>query len=180
MANVDNPHGFRPLMRSIIGAPAAAVKAHKLVGDGVAMFINDAVCAVASGTKGYPAIATGAAITPGTTPIFGVNLTQGAASTATDHLVIPAMYQVFECQDDADTDGVEAASINKNANLVTNAGSATTGISGHELDEATINTTNSLDLAILKLFDAPDNAFGNHARVEVMFNVPFGLSRTGV
>jgi hypothetical protein len=171
MANVDNPHGFRPLNRSVVGGPGAALmQCHKLVGYGTALFIGDAVTRVASGTLKTPAIS--AAITPGTTPVFGVNLVYGAATTATaTHLVIPASGgQMFEVQDDADTDGVEAASVNKNANIVLNAGSATTYISGHELDEATINTTNTLDLHILGLLQVEGNIFGSHARVMVTFN----------
>lgn len=170
MANVDNPHGFGPLNRSIVGGPGAAImQCHKLVGYGTALFIGDGVTRVASGTKATPAIS--AAVTPGTTPTFGVNRTYGAASTATDHLVIPALGgQMFEIQDNNDTDGVAAADLNKNANYELNAGSATTQISGHELDESTINTTNTLDLHILGLLQSPDNAFGSFARVLVTFN----------
>lgn len=170
MANVDNPHGFRPLNRSLTGGPGAALmQCHKLLGYATALFIGDAVTRVASGVQPTPAIS--AAITPGTTPIFGVNLIYGAASTATvDHLVIPAGGQIFEIQDNNDTDGVEAASLNKNANVELNAGSTTTQLSGHELDESTINTTNTLDLHILGLLRAPDNAFGAWARVMVVFN----------
>jgi hypothetical protein len=171
MANVNNPHGFRPLNRSLSGGPGAALmRCHKLVGYGTALFIGDAVTRVASGLQPFPAIS--AAITPGTTPVFGVNLVHGAASTATtNHLVIPAgNQQIFEVQDDNDTDGVAAADINKNANINLAAGSATTQISAHQLDESSIATTNTLDMHILGLLQAPDNAFGSNARVMIVFN----------
>lgn len=169
MANVDNPHGFRPLGRNLYGGASEVVAAHKLVTYGTALFIYDAVCKAATGTKKTPCI--DAAITPGTTPVFGVNLVYGAASAATDHLVIPSLGNVFECQDDGDApNGLVAADMAKNANISLGAGNAATLISGHELDEDTANTTNTLDLHILGLLDVPDNAFGAHARVEVMFN----------
>jgi len=171
MANVDNPHGFRPLNRSLFGGPGAALmQCHKLVGYGTALFIGDAVTRVASGVQATPAIS--AAITPGTTPSFGVNLVYGAASTATtNHLVVPAgNSQLFEIQDNSDTDGVEAASAVKNANIELNAGSTTTQLSGHELDESTINTTNTLDLKMHGLLQVADNAYGAWARVLVTFN----------
>ena len=169
MANKDNPHGFIPLMRSISGGPGAALMgAHKLAGYGTALFIHDAVTRVASGTKKTQAVS--AAITPGTTPIAGVNMTYGAASTATDHIIVPGHMQVFECQDNNDTDGVAAADLNKNFNIELNAGSSATFLSGHELDESTIAGTNTLDGKIVGLFRSADNDFGSWARVEVIFN----------
>lgn len=169
MANVDNPHGFRPLGRNLYGGASEVVAAHKLVTYGTALFIYDAVCKAATGTKKTPCI--DAAITPGTTPVFGVNLVYGAAATATDHLVIPSLGNVFECQDDGDApNGLAVAQVNMNANVALGAGSPTTGLSGHELDEDTIDDTATLDLHILGLLDVPDNDFGAHARVEVTFN----------
>jgi len=153
-------------MRSITGGPgAAAFGAHKLVGYGTALFIGDAVTRVASGTKKTPAIS--AAITPGTTPMFGVNLVWGAASTATDHLVIPGNFQVFETQSNGTP---VAADLNKNANIALGAGSATLKISGHVEDHASVQTTNTLDLHIVGIWNAPDNDFGQYAKLEVIFN----------
>lgn len=172
MANVNNPHGFRPLMRSISGGPGAAcLLVHKLAGYGTALFIGDAVCKVASGVKSYPAVS--AAITPGATPVFGVNLMYGAASKQTDHLIIPVNEQVFECQEDGTMHGganLAAVDINMNANVVLTAGNALTQISKHQIAGSTIATTNTLDLHILQLLQTPDNAFGAYARVEVVFN----------
>ena len=172
MANRNNPHGFRPLMRTLAGGPgAAAMGAHKLAGYGTALFMYDCITRVASGTKYTQAIS--AAITPGTTPIAGVNMIYGAASTATDHLIIPAAgEQVFEAQDNKSTDGIGFADLNKNANVSLGTGNTVTKISGHVIDEATIATTNTLDLKIVGIFRSPDNLIdaSGYVRAEVVFN----------
>lgn len=171
MPNPNNPHGFGPLNRSLAGGPGAALmRCHKLATAGTALFINDAVTLMAAGTQPIPAIS--AAITPGSTPTFGVNLIYGAANTFTDqHLVIPAgNLQVFEVQDDNAVDGVGPADINKNANISLGAGNVATQISGHVLSEASIAGSNTLDLKLHGLLQTPSNAFGSWARVLVTFN----------
>jgi hypothetical protein len=57
-----------------------------------------------------------------------------------------------------------------NVNLELNAGSALTQLSGHELDESTAATTNTLDVKLLRLFGSPDNAYGAYGRYEIVFN----------
>lgn len=162
MPNVDNPHGLRPLYRLGGGNPAVE-EFDKVVGYGTAIFIHDAVNRVADGSIEVSA-------TPGTTLWSGVALNHGAASTATKHLVLVDPSMVFEAQDNDDTDGLAAEDMGLNINIEKGAGSATTKISGHELDESTLDVTNSLDLHVLKLLAVPDNDYGEHARVEVMFN----------
>lgn len=161
MANVNNLHGFRPLMRSISGGPgAAAVGAHKLVGDGTALFINDVVKKAGSGVRNSQCVTAGTAAAAN----FGVNLIYGAASTLTDHIVIPGIHQVFEAQ----IDTIAVGTLGQNANLVAGAGNATTKISGHSLNS--LATTNTLDFHVLGLWRSSDNAVGAYARVEVTFN----------
>jgi len=133
------------------------------VGYGTTIFINDAVNRVADGSIEVSA-------TPGTTAYSGVSLTHGLLSTATDHLVIISPDAVYEAQDNADTDGFAEADMGLLVNLELNAGSTTTLISGHELDESTVNTTNTLDMLMLQLYDVPDNAGTANSRVEVVFN----------
>lgn len=170
MANVNAPFGFRPQMRTASGGSVNAVAAHKIAGYGTALFINDVVTHAASGTKPTPAI--DAAITPGTTAVLGVNLIYGAASTATDHLIVLAAGgAVFQCQGDGTgATFLVAASLSKNANLALTAGNTTLKTSKHSLSETSLNTTNTLDLRVRKLFESPDNALGQYARVEVTFN----------
>jgi len=168
--NVSNPQGFRPTNRSASGGPSAAFRCHKLAAYPTALFIGDAVTKVAAGSQPTPAIS--AAITPGTTPTYGVNLVYGAANTLTlEHLVIAAgNLQMFEVQDNNDVDGVGPADINKNGNIELFPGNALTQMSGHWLDESTISGTATLDLKLQGLLQIPGNVFGSFARVLVTFN----------
>lgn len=163
MANVDNPHGLRPVGRNMDGGFPRIQQFSKASGYGTALFIFDAVFRVADGTIDKSG-------TPGTTAYSGVNLNYGAASTATDHLVLVSPGTLFEAQDNNDTDGLAAADEGLNINIELNAGSATTQISGHELDESTVNTSNALDLHVIQKLDVPDNAYGAYCRMVVMFN----------
>jgi len=172
MANVNAPFGFRPTMRTVTGASGRMIAAHKIAGYGTALFMNDAVTHAANGTKNNPAIDKG--ITPGSTPVLGINLQYGAASTATDHtIVLASAGAVFVVQGDGSAGGgspIAAASLSMNANIVMTAGSATLLTSKQSLSETSLATTNTLDLRVRKLWESPDNAFGQYARVEVTFN----------
>lgn len=169
MANSNAPFGFRPTMRSLSGAAGSVVRAHKLVGYGTALYINDAVTHAASGTKNTVCI--DANITPGSTPVFGVNLIYGALSTATDHIVVLAQNSVFVVQGDGTgATFLVAASLNKNANMALTAGNTGTLISKHELSETSINTTSTLDLRVRGLYESSNNAAGQYAQVFCTFN----------
>lgn len=164
MANVDNPHGLRPLMRTLSGGCPTIQWMQKDASEAAAIFQWDAVNREADGN-----IEANSA-TPGTTLYSGVSLNHGAAATLTDHAVVVSPDAVFEAQDNSDTDGFAAADLGLNVNIELNAGSATTKISGHELDESTVATTATLDLKLLALLNTPDNAHGAFSRIEVVFN----------
>jgi hypothetical protein len=170
MANTNTPFGFRPQMRTMSGGMGTAIAAHKLVGYATALYVNDVVTHAAAGTK--PTACIDAAITPGTTPVLGVNLLWGAASLATDHIVVLADGgAVFVAQGDGTgATFLVAASMSKTANIALTAGNASSKLSKHQLSETSINTTNTLDLHVRKLWESPDNVFGQYARVEVTFN----------
>jgi hypothetical protein len=161
MANVNFPHGFRPLMRSITGGPGAAcLPAHKIVGAGTALFIGDAVDLGGSGTKNNASIIAASA----GSDIYGVNLNYGAVSTATDHIIVPGQFQLFEVQ----IDTLTIAQLQFNAALVATAGDAATKLSKHSL--GSVATTNTLEVKILKLYESVDNVAGAYARVIVTLN----------
>jgi hypothetical protein len=162
--NTDNPHGLRPLGWCLGGGPPVIQKMKKDASEGTAIFAYDAVNREADGNI------EAASATPGTTLYSGVSLNHGAASTLTDHLVIVSPDCVYEAQDNDDTNGLEEADMGLNINLELNAGNATTKQSGHELDESTVDTTNTLDMHLLQLLEVPDNAYGEHARIEIVFN----------
>lgn len=169
MANNNAPFGFRPTMRTHSGASGSIAAAHKLVGYGTALFVNDVVTHAAAGTK--PTLAIDAAITPGTTPVLGVNLIYGAASTATNHAIVTAKDSVFIVQGDGTgATFLVAASLQKTANIALTAGNTATKISKHSLSETSLAATNTLDLKVRGLYQSPDNVLGQYAKVYVTFN----------
>lgn len=163
MANRDNPHGLAPLMRTLSGGPPSVQQYTKDANEATALFIGDVVARDDDGN-----ISDGG--TPGTTTYQGVNLVQGAAATLSLHLVMDSPDAVFEAQDDDGTTGLVEADMGLNANLIFGAGSAYSGISGHEIDQNTANTTATLDVKLLTKLAAVDNAYGPHCRVEIVFN----------
>jgi hypothetical protein len=169
MANVNAPFGFRPTMRTQQGGAGSVIPAHKIAGYATALFINDVVTHAANGTKNT--VAVDAAITPGTTPVLGVNLIFGAASTATDHAIVIAAGAIFVVQGDGTgATFLVAASLQKTANVALTAGNASTKVSKHSLSETSLATTNTLDLKVRGLLQTPDNSAGQFAKVYVTFN----------
>jgi hypothetical protein len=164
MANIDRPHGLRPLGVTLEGGCPVVLPFTKDASENTAIYIWDIVNMQDDGN-----IEANSA-TPGTTRFLGVSLNHGAASTLTTHLVVVSPNALFEAQDNNDTDGIAAADLGLNANVELNAGSTTTLISGHEIDESTAAATGTLDLKLLRLYDAPDNAHGSFARIEVVIN----------
>lgn len=150
----------------------------KLAAYGTAVFRNDAVNQAAGSATGDPLPVIEASATPGTTLYSGISLNYSAASTAAKHIVNVDPNVIFEIQDNNDTDGVGEADLGLNANIELNAGSATTQISGHELDESTIATTNTRDIKILDLYRHPNNSFTGtgFVRVECKFNKHRGVA----
>ncbi len=150
-------------MRSVDGGQCQVREYTKDVSQATAIFIHDLVTREADGN-----IAPGG--TPGTTLILGASLNHGAALTLSTHLVIISPGAIYEAQDNNDTDGVAAADLGQNSNVEYNTGGALTLLSGHEIDESSLNTTSTLDLKLLGLLTVPDNAHGANARIEVMIN----------
>jgi hypothetical protein len=162
MANANNPHGLLWLGVNLAGGACRLQDYSKVVGYGTAIFRGDVVNRVAGG-------AIQANITPGTTLITGVSLNYGAASTATTHTVIDTPDAIYEAQSGAT--GVVTANLGLNANLIiSGAGSATTKMSGHLIDESTVAVTATLDLHLLKFYSDSLNVSGPYSRVEVVIN----------
>lgn len=163
MANTSNPHGLRPLGRTLSGGFPTVESYQKASGDSQALYIFDAVSRLAGYVSGTS--------TPGTTLFTGVNLNAGIASTLTDHLVMTSPDAMFEAQC---SDTSTLALMGYNANLTLNAPSVTapaagyTGISGHIV--GTLVVTAAKDVHVHRLFSQPDNAYGANSRVEVSFN----------
>ena len=166
MANVDNPHGLRPLMRTLHGGAIECEGYTKAAAYGQAIYIWDPVTLLAGVLNG-PA----SGITPGTTRYQGVSMDSSLASTLATHLVMISPGALFEAQEDnTGASNVVAAKMGYNANLTTTAGDSTRRTSKVQVSGTSINTTSSLDVNIQRLYAAPDNAYGANARLEIKFN----------
>lgn len=178
MANVDNPHGLMPLMRTLSGGGPQVSAYTKEVGYAQAIRRWDPVTQLAGVLNGPQS-----GITPGTTLYLGVALEYSPASTAKELLVMDQADAVFDVQeDDSGAANVVAAKMGYNANLTTTAGgSPTDQTSKVELSGTSIATTATLDVRILRLLADPTNAYGAWARLEVFFNKHlrhFGVTAT--
>jgi len=206
MANRDAPSGFRPVRRVSGLPLGAVQKVYIPVADGTAVFVGDLVKYEDTGgaaglrvqgenMEGVPAVIRAAITdfdvlgTDETCDVMGVvvgfkpdadNLMNKhrAASTARIAYIVPLSQDiVFEIQEDADTTPIVAADIGLNAKVLqTQAGSATTGMSGMELDSSTVATTNTFPVKIIGLSKRVGNAFNtagsgsDQAVLEVIFN----------
>ena len=167
MANVNNPHGLRPLMRTFGGGRPECQYFTKDVGYGQAIYIWDPVTLLAGVLNG-PA----SGITPGTTRYLGVSMMASLASVQQSNFLVMAERDAeYEAQEDASgAANVVAAKMGYNANLTTTAGDATRLTSKVQVSGTSINTTSSLDVSIERLLNVPDNAYGANARLEIRFN----------
>lgn len=166
MANVNNPHGLRPLMRTDSGGAPECEGYTKALAYGQAIYIWDPVTLLAGVLNG-PA----SGITPGTTRYLGVALNASLASLLATMVVMTARDAMYEAQEDASgAANVVAAKMGYNANLTTDAGDATRLVSKVQISGTSINTTSSLDVNIRRLYNVPDNAYGANARLEIKFN----------
>jgi hypothetical protein len=68
----------------------------------------------------------------------------------------------------------------RNVNLVSGTGSTVTGYSGWQLNSSTLNTTNTLQMKIMRLLEQSDNAVGTNAKWLCRINLNALTSTTGV
>lgn len=161
MANVDHPSGFQPVMRTLSGGQIQLFTHPKDADETTPIRPFDIVRLEADAN-----INPGG--TPGTTRFLGVAMNYGAGSKVTRHGVIEAPDAVYVAQDDGSNSGILAVDIGLNANAVFNAGSER--LSGHEINSNTKQTTNTLDLKLLRLHASAENDYGTFARIEVVIN----------
>jgi len=171
MANVNNPYGLRPLMRTTSGGNPNIFGYTKASGYGYPIYKWDPVTQLAGVLNG-PA----SGLTAGTTYLSGVALAFSLASTAATILVMDDPGALFDIQGDGSGSGsnvIAAATMGYNANL-NYTGTAGAGVtrdnSGVQLTESTIAVTSTLDVRILRLHNDPTNAYGVYGRVEITIN----------
>jgi hypothetical protein len=160
MANVNSPCGLVPIGRSITGGPMQGILRRKAAGYGTRIRQNDVVNRVADGSIER-------SITPGTTVLSGVSLNHGAASTATEHIIIEDPFQLYKAQGGGAT-GLAAADAGLNANLTL--GTTAVFVSDDLVNDATEATTASFDVKIHDLLADPDNTWGQWVKIVVQIN----------
>jgi hypothetical protein len=169
LPNIDRPGGLTPV-KNVQGGPWNGATNMYLVdsGDGTATFID---------VEGMPTIAQSAAgdthvgVVVGFLPNFDSLTTRHrVASTSRIALVADDPNTIFEIQEVSGGTALTAAAVGLNANVVVGSGSATTGLSAAELNNATEAATADLDLKILRMAPKPDNAIGEHCKWLVLIN----------
>ena len=162
--NVDRVNGFRPVGTLAGGDWTASIRTYTMDATHDAVFIGDLVHFDADG---YPdqydagdtqvfGVCVGVEVNPGLNALtefpgyLDTNIA-GKIRVATDPLLL------MEVQEDGLVTPLVLADVNLNIEIISAAGSTTTGISGMEIDSTSAATTNTLPLRIVALVDRPDN-----------------------
>lgn len=195
MANANVARGLIPYRRTT-GEPyngaaniyyvPAAVASNIFIGDPVTWLTNAAdangIPSVTLATAGTSNNVLGAmvGIVNGGEPIVSVvqnSPVYHVASTAAYILVADDPDLLYMVQENGSM--VQGAP-GRNVNLVSGSGSTTTGYSGWQLNSSTLNTTNTLQMKIMRLLEQADNAVGTNAKWLTRINLNALTSTTGV
>ena len=185
MTNIDGPNGFTPIGHAGGGTPGRLNEYGIAAAYGTNIYFGDLVNLVTGGT-----IEVSVATTEGNIGVFqGVSYKNSAGeqvfskywdspsgATEIKALVADDPNEEFVCQT-----GGSLALTDMGANadiLTTHAGNTTTGRSGQEVSGT--SGTGTAQLRLVRLFDAPDNAFGTNAQVVVRINEHRSTNRTGI
>lgn len=178
MANADVVKGLLPAYH-LNGSPYNGQVEEFYVPstDATAIFVGDPVkLAGSADTDGIPSVAQAAV----NDVVIGVMVGR-ARVTRDDELHRPASTEawiqvctdpsvVYEIQEDSVGGALAVANVGQNASWIVGSGSATTGLSGVELDSSTAAVTATLDLQILRLVRRADNEIGANAKWYVRLN----------
>jgi enhancing lycopene biosynthesis protein 2 len=159
MANTDTPRGFWPI-RHLTGGQIRTER--RVLTASATVYKGDVVKVVAAGSV-EAAAANDGIIVGGVAAEYKV---AGASGTTWVNVYVDPEI-VFGVQADSGT-ALTIAAVNATANHVAGAGSATTKMSGHELDSSDVGT--GAQLKIHGLIPREDNTWAEHADLEVTFN----------
>lgn len=158
MANVDNPRGMWPIGHLSGGE----IRTHSyILTSSTAVYKGDLLKVVAGGTV-EPASAADAQI------VVGVSAEYVAAADADGVRTIQVWDDpmiIFGIQS-VSSQTPAATEVWATCDHVAGSGSATTGLSGHEANTGATNA----QLRIIGKIDSPDNAWGEHVDLMVVFN----------
>lgn len=186
MANANTARGLIP-WETIWGQPYSGSFNTYFVPSsyGTALYVGDPVDIVSSSNdaNGIPAVQLATVGSPILGVVVGVinggdmgNMTTVTRDLPIYHQASTAQYLaiaddpnlLFWLQDDASTQATAPKLFaGKNANLVSGAGSTTTGYSGWQMAASTVATTNTLDLKIIRPVQSPDNVIGTTANTNM-------------
>ena len=181
MANIDSAFGLKPVQHRN-GAPYnGAFRLYSTpTGNATAVFIGDPVILLGTSQtingKIYSDVAqaaTGAVVSGvvvGVIPVTQDSTRHRVASTQRLLMVADDPDLLFEIQEVSGGTALTANDAGLNVDYVVAAGSAVTGMSGVELNNATEATTNTLDLHIVGVAPREDNAIGEHCKWLVTIN----------
>ena len=191
--NADRKNGFVPV-GTITGNPwNDSVEVITLDATHAALYIGDVIKMTADG---YPEIfAAGDSAVTALGVVVGVEVNRGL-NASTEHpgympinvagkvLVVTDPNVIFEVQEDGVAGSLALADVGLNIEIINGGGSASTGLSGMEIDSSTKAATATLPFRLLKLVNRPDNELGSTATPEarwlVKFNEHFYKQVTGV
>lgn len=163
MANVDALTGFRPVMNQN-GTPYNGAYRQMFAAEN--LFLGDLVEPTATGVAGttggaYQAVARAETGDPIAGVVVGWKFapaTLGDKYCRSGNIVYVADCTGLVLEGQTVSNGLAATDVGFNVDfVVTAAGDTTSGASGMEIDDSTEATTNTLDLRIFSLKEAPDN-----------------------
>lgn len=169
MANIDAPIGLWPV-RHLTGGEIRTNK-YK-VKTGVTIFRGDPVIMDTAGVVDV-GTATPGAVLLGVAAEYVAGATSATWTSLSDILIYDDPFIVFGCQLDS-TGDIAVSHIFANAQFkITHAGVVATGLSGYEIDQATLTTTSTHAVKVLGLCNTRDanNDWGAHTDLEVVLNV---------
>jgi hypothetical protein len=193
MATNPSQTGYRPYARAN-ETVTKAIRRRVASNNATAMFKFDCMRVTAAGVWGLAAAGTGfngvaqgasywdATINgrrenvylPATTVYSGTAFDfHGETDQSFVYITDDAVQTEFVCQYSASTPAL--TDLTKNANIVAGAGSTTTGLSGHTLDQTTLNTTADLDVCIVDFKHDPLNDVTQTALAKVIVRINTGL-----
>lgn len=200
MANLSLT-GFRPWM-NVGGVATQAIRRRVASNNGTAIFLGDCVKQSGAGVWGLATAGAGVGGVSQGASFFDATINGRRENT---HLPASTTYSATVFDDYGNTDmsfiyvtadavgdrfiaqysasTVALADITKNANLLASAGSTVTGLSGHVIDQTSLNTTAALDFHLVDVWhNVLNDPAAASADVVVQINVaklpPFGDTGT--
>ena len=199
MANANTPKGIIPYAYAS-GAPYnGAISIYYVpVGNATALYVGDPVLVVTNSSDGngvptaeiagaggggyitgaFMGVVNNAGLT--SIPVLQSQPVYLPASTAAYIAVADDPNLLFWVQEDSVGGALVSGAASRNADLVAGAGSTTTAFSGWQLDSSTLNTTNTLQMRVMRALQQTDNAIGTNAKWLCRINLHSVTHTTGV